>query len=103
MLDILSHVLIALGTISVLVGSIGVNRLPDFFTRSHASGKPDTLGLMLVMTGLAFHEGVDLNTVKLLAIVVIVAVANPAATHAIGRAAILSRQVPWLRREGDGR
>lgn len=103
MLDVVSHVLIALGTLSVLVGSIGVNRLPDFFTRSHASGKPDTLGLMLVMTGLAFREGIDLNTVKLLAIVVIVAVANPAATHAIGRAAILGRQVPWLRREGDGR
>lgn len=103
MLDVLSHVLVALGSVSVLIGSIGVNRLPDFFTRSHASGKLDTLGLMLVMTGLAFREGIDLNTVKLLAVVVIVAVANPTATHALGRAAILNRQMPWLRREESER
>ena len=103
MLEWISYVLIAVGTGTVLLGSVGVNRLPDFFTRSHASGKPDTLGLMLVMTGLAFYEGVDLNTVKLLLIVVLVAVANPAAAHALGRAAVLNREVPWLRRDrGNG-
>lgn len=103
MLDFLSHVLIALGSASVLVGSIGVNRLPDFYTRSHASGKPDTLGLILVMTGLSFHDGFDLNTLKLLLIVALVALANPAATHALGRAAVANREIPWLGRKDTTR
>lgn len=105
MLEILSHVLIALGTFSLLVASIGVNRLPDFYTRSHAASKPDTLGLILTMLGLSVHEGIDLNTAKLLMIVVFVALANPAATHALGRAAMLNKQIPWLRgqaRRGGG-
>ena len=99
MLEVVSHVLVALGALSVLVGSIGVNRLPDFYTRSHASGKPDTLGLILVMTGLAFHDGVDLNTLKLLLVVALVALANPAATHALGRSAVTNRLMPWLGRK----
>ncbi len=97
MLEILSHVLVALGAGSLLIASIGVNRLPDFFTRSHAASKPDTLGLILTMLGLSVHEGLDLNTIKLLLIVVLVAIANPVATHALGRAAISNRQIPWLR------
>ena len=97
MLELLSHVLIGLGALSLLIGSIGVNRLPDFYTRSHASGKPDTLGLILTMTGLSVHEGLDLITARLLLIVVLVAIAHPAATHSLGRAAIFNRQVPWLR------
>jgi multisubunit Na+/H+ antiporter MnhG subunit len=56
---------------------------------------------MLVMTGLAFYDGVDLNTAKLLLIVVLVAVANPAAAHALGRAAVLNRETPWLRRDRE--
>lgn len=99
MLELLSHVLIGLGAVSLLIGSVGVNRLPDFYTRSHAAGKPDTLGLILTMTGLSFHQGIDLNTAKLLLIVVLVALANPAATHALGRAAVLTRQMPWLKGE----
>ena len=101
MLELLSHVLIGLGALSVLIGSIGVNRLPDFYTRSHAAGKPDTLGLILTMVGLSVHEGLDLNTARLLLIVVLVAIANPAAAHALGRAAVFNQQVPWLR--GDRR
>lgn len=71
----------------MLIGSIGVVRFPDFFTRTHASGKCDTLGLALVLLGLAIHEGGTLNTVKLILIAVFIGIANPTATHALARAA----------------
>lgn len=103
MLEWISHVLIALGALALLVGSVGVIRLPDFFTRSHASSKPDTVGLILTMAGLALREGTDLNPAKLLTVVLLVAVAGPAATHALGRAAVLRNRVPWLRRDGAAR
>ncbi len=86
-LDILGSVFLIGGIIFVLIGSIGVIRFPDFFTRTHAAGKCDTLGLVLVLIGLGFHVEGTLNTIKLLLIAVFIAIANPTATHAIARAA----------------
>lgn len=85
--DLIGSMFLLSGAIFVLIGSIGVVRLPDFFTRTHASGKCDTLGLALVLIGLAIHEGGTLNTAKLLLIAVFIAIANPTATHAIARVA----------------
>lgn len=88
-------VLLFSGAFFVLIGSIGVIRLPDFYTRAHAASKPDTLGLMLSMIGLAILQGSDLTSLKLLLIVCFTAVANPAAAHALGRAALRSKLEPW--------
>ncbi|MDI6765347.1 MAG: monovalent cation/H(+) antiporter subunit G [Bacteroidota bacterium] len=86
-LDILGSVILVAGLIFVLIGSIGIIRFPDFYTRTHAAGKCDTLGLVLVLIGLGFHVEGMLNTIKLLLIAVFIAIANPTATHAIARAA----------------
>ena len=80
---------------------VGILRLPDFFTRLHALGKSDTLGVALMTTALALHEGLSLNSLKILMIVVFVALANPTAAHVLGRAALKSGLVPWTREQGD--
>ncbi len=91
----LGLILLFAGALFVLIGSIGVIRLPDFYTRTHAASKPDTLGLVLSMSGLALIQGADLNSIKLLLIVAFVAIANPAAAHALGRAAMRAGLEPW--------
>lgn len=85
--DVIGSIFLISGAVFVLIGSIGIVRLPDFFTRTHATGKCDTLGLALVLIGLAIHEGGTLNTAKLILIAVFISIANPTATHAIARAA----------------
>ena len=95
-LQVLSLSLLAAGTFFLLVGSLGILRLPDFFSRTHATGKSDTLGLMLALAGLAIHEGFTINSAKLLAAVVFVALTNPVGTHALVRAAYRSGLRPWL-------
>jgi multicomponent Na+:H+ antiporter subunit G len=85
--NIIASVFLFVGAFFVIVASIGVVRFPDFFTRIHAAGKCDTLGLGLVLLGLAVYEPAVLNTAKLLLIAVFIALANPTATHAIARAA----------------
>jgi multicomponent Na+:H+ antiporter subunit G len=75
------------GVFFLMVGSIGLIRLPDFYSRSHATGKSDTLGIMLVIFGLILYEGLTLNSAKLLIILVFVGLTNPTATHALARAA----------------
>ncbi len=84
------------GTMFLLLGSIGLIRLPDFYTRAHAATKPDTLGLILVLLGLAVRQGADLNSAKLILVTFIVAIANPAAAHALGRSALRARLEPGI-------
>ncbi|MFC2157438.1 monovalent cation/H(+) antiporter subunit G [Acidobacteriota bacterium] len=89
LIQILSILVISGGVFFLLVGSIGLIRLPDFFSRSHATGKADTLGILLVIFGLIIYEGLTLNSAKMLLILVFVAFTSPTATHALARAAYL--------------
>lgn len=93
---VLANVLLVLGLLFILAGVLGVLRLPDFYTRLHAMGKCDTLGVTLVLLALAIYAGASLVTVKVLLLSVFIALANPVATHALGRAAIKSGLEPWL-------
>lgn len=85
--NIISTIFIIAGLFFVLVGTIGLLRFPDFYTRMHATGKCDTLGEGLMLIGLMVYQGFDLISVKLLFLVIFIFVANPVATHAIARRA----------------
>lgn len=75
------------GIFFLLIGSIGIIRLPDFYSRTHATSKSDTLGLMLVIAGFIVFEGFNLNSAKLFLILLFIALANPIGSHALARAA----------------
>jgi multicomponent Na+:H+ antiporter subunit G len=92
----LSAGLIVGGLFFMLVGSIGVVRLPDFYARTHAVGKADNLGILLVILALVVHEGYSLNSAKLMCVLLFVAFANPVGTHALARAAWQAGQKPLL-------
>ena len=100
-MTLLANLLIITGLLFILAGVLGILRLPDFYARLHAMGKCDTLGVALVLIGLALHEGMSLHSLKILLISVFVGLANPTATHALARAALKSGLVPWLDKE-DG-
>lgn len=85
--QIISIFLIFGGAFFITVGSIGLIRLPDFYSRCHATGKADTLGLLLVIGGLIVYEGFSLHSAKLLIILAFVGLTSPTATHALARAA----------------
>lgn len=81
----------------ITVSALGIVRLPDFYSRNHAVGKSETLGTMLVLFGLAIFNGLEINSLKLLAIILFIALANPTATHAIAREALRTGLQPWVR------
>ncbi|MDA1094191.1 MAG: monovalent cation/H(+) antiporter subunit G [Acidobacteria bacterium] len=83
----------------ILAGVVGILRLPDFYCRLHAMGKCDTLGVALMIGGVAVLEGWTLTAAKLLLVVVFVTLANPTVTHALGRAAVRSGLAPWSGKE----
>ncbi|MEX2347923.1 MAG: monovalent cation/H(+) antiporter subunit G [Balneolaceae bacterium] len=86
--SILTIVFVAAGIFFLLIGSIGIIRLPDFYSRTHATSKSDTLGMMLVIIGLIIFEGLTINSGKLFLILMFILLANPIGAHALARAAL---------------
>lgn len=91
---LLADALVVGGLLFVLGGVVGVLRLPDFYTRLHAVGKCDTLGVGMMAGGLALRSGLH-DGLKTLVIVAFVLVAAPLATHALARAAWRAGVEPW--------
>lgn len=96
---IVAIILMLGGTFFLTVSALGLLRLPDFFARTHAVGKSETLGSILLLGGLAVYNGWELGTIKILFIVFFVLIANPTATHAIARAALRTGLQPWTRKK----
>lgn len=94
-LDIISGALMLIGAAFVLIGTAGLLRLPDALTEIHPAGITDTLGVGLIILGLAVEAGFSLVSVKLLIILVILVFTNPAASHALARAIIHYQSRPW--------
>jgi multicomponent Na+:H+ antiporter subunit G len=92
--DLLSWISILGGLFFIVVGSIGVLRFPDVYTRLHAAGMTDTMGAGLVLIGLSFQEGLTLITVRLLMIWAFLLFTSPIATHALARAALHGKVEP---------
>lgn len=75
---------ITIGTIFSVLGVVGILRLPDTYTRLHASGKTSTLGIIFICLGTAFI--IPNAILKLLALVVFIVFAAPVGSHAIAAA-----------------
>ena len=98
-LTLLSGVFISTGIVFCLLGSIGVLRLPDYFSRIHAAGMIDTLGAGSVLVGLMLIAGLSLVSLKLLLIFVFILITGPTASHALARAALHDGYRPKLDQE----
>ncbi len=88
---------ILVGLFFLFVAAVGVLRLPDLFTRSHAVSLTDSLGALFLLGGLALYQGFSTNLVKILNVVVLLYLLNPVITHATVRAALRSGLKPWTR------
>jgi len=93
--DILSILFIMAGLFFFTTATIGLLRLPDFYTRLHATGKGDTLAVLYSLIGLAIYNGFDITSAKIIFIAVFMFLAQPTATHAISRAAFRCNVQPW--------
>ncbi len=88
-INIISSFLLFAGLFFFAVGVIGLLRLPDVYTRLHATTKCDTLGAGLMLVGLAL-QGDWVIAGKLVIIVVLLWIANPTAAHVISKASYTS-------------
>ena len=78
---------IIIGSVFCVIGAIGVIRLPDVYCRMHAAGIIDTVGIGLILLGLAFQAGWTLVLAKLAMILIFILFTSPTSCHALCRAA----------------
>ncbi len=93
LLDIVSAVSLIGGLFFLLVGTLGLLRLPDVYCRLHATTKCDTLGVGLILLSLALQSSMVV-AIKLGIIVLFVLITNPTAAHVIARAAYITEARP---------
>lgn len=96
LIDALSWVLLVIGSVMLIIGGIGIVRLPDVFARMHGLGIVDTLGIGAVMIGLMIQAGFTIVTIKLVLITTFILFTSPTTTHALARAALNGGVQPLL-------
>ena len=93
LLDVLGAVCLMLGAFLCLAAAVGLARFPDVLSRMHAATKPQTLGLILVVTGLelSLRSWAAFGTVLLIASLQFMTA--PVAAHLVSRTVYRSNQV----------
>lgn len=74
-----------LGSLVMVVATLGLVRFPDVFCRAHAVGKGLTLGLALLFLGLWIDLGFDNTGLKLVAAILFQFITLPVASHLLAR------------------
>ena len=82
---ILCALLISIGLVFEICAVIGVFRFNYVLNRMHAAALGDTMGILMIMLGLAVASGVNLLSLKFILIVFLFWTASPVASHLIGR------------------
>ena len=93
-IEILSGILVILGSLSIIVGLLGVYRMPYFYTRLHAASVIDTLGTILILFGLILYAGLSIVSIKLLLILIFILITTPTAAHALAKSALHGKLKP---------
>lgn len=95
--DAVVAVLAGVGSFFFLIGTVGILRLPDFYCRTHAATKCDTIGAGSILLALAIFSRFHPESLKIITLAVLVLLSSPTAGHALSRAAYRTGLKPWLK------
>ena len=79
--------LVCAGGIAVVVGALGLLRLPDVYSRIHAAGVVDTAGAALMLLGMILLAPSWLVVAKLVLVGVFLVFTSPISGHAVAQVA----------------
>lgn len=99
--DWLSGTLMLIGCAALLIGALGLIRLPDLFTRMHAASVIDTLAALAICGGLILQAGFSLVSLKLAMILFFLIFTTPVAAHALAKSALNGAVKPLQGESGN--
>ena len=88
-----------LGATLAVIGTVGVLRFPDFYTRLHATSVTDTSSATALLLGMALMAPSWIVVAKLAAIWLFIFLTSPTATHAVANAAHVAGLEPIIGRK----
>ena len=95
MSEIVSAVLVTIGTGFSFIAAIGILRMPDLYMRMHASTKAGTVGAFFQLLGLAVYFQELTITLRALAAIGFLVITAPVAAHMISRAGYIAKVSLW--------
>jgi multicomponent Na+:H+ antiporter subunit G len=84
--DFIEGTLLVIGSIFILLGAIGILRMPDVFTRLQVTSKASVLGMTCILSATAIHFDTATVTARVVIIIAFVVLTMPIATHLLARA-----------------
>jgi multicomponent Na+:H+ antiporter subunit G len=100
-LNLLAAAALLGGLFFMLVGALGVFRMPDAFHRMHAASKCTTLGITGMLAATCLHIAEAAVVSKALITIVFTFIAMPIGTHLLAKAAHRGRVTQWARTLSD--
>lgn len=92
LIELLVSALLVVGALFVLIGAVGVVRLPDIYSRLHAPGLGTTLGLGATLAAsVLYFAGRGVVSLHELLIAFFIFITAPISAHLIAKAALHSR------------
>ena len=85
-LDLLAAICVVLGAFLSLLAGVGLLRFPDALSRLHAATKPQILGLLFVLTGIALEAHSWSTLLALAPVLLFQMLTAPVSAHMVGRA-----------------
>jgi multicomponent Na+:H+ antiporter subunit G len=86
MKEIISVLLLFLGSMFVLIASIGLLRFRETFTRLHATTKATSFGLLMIIAGVGLFFLTAIVVIKSVLVIVFIYLTAPLAAHSISKA-----------------
>ncbi|HUH17794.1 monovalent cation/H(+) antiporter subunit G [Albibacterium sp.] len=93
--DVLIMIFSGLGVLFILIASIGIVRMPDFFLRLSVTVKATTLGVGFILLSTVIYFGELSVTTKALAIVLFLLLTSPVGAQLIGRVSYFTGTKLW--------
>lgn len=91
----LTGILLVIGAAFALVASVGLIRLPEFYTRMHAASKAGTLGACVMLIAVAVYTDDAAVASRALAGVVFFLMTAPISAHLLAKAAYTAGYPLW--------
>ncbi len=87
---IIGAILIFSGVVTMVVATIGIFRFKYVLNRMQAAALIDTLGILLLLTGLIVLSGFSALSAKMLLIIGFLWLASPVTSHLIARSEVMT-------------
>jgi multicomponent Na+:H+ antiporter subunit G len=78
-------ILMFLGSVFILIASIGLLRFRESFSRMHATTKATSFGLLLILVGVSLYFLSLILVLKALLVIIFIYLTAPLAAHSISR------------------